>query len=153
MNTISVFVFMVWLTSLLLPCSSVYMINKDSEYLGSFAYQDKAKRIENFVVSREGLERKDKNETILAWPVVNTTSGLLKGSTLEDSHAFYSIPYAEEPQGWFVVCRRLHIYVETLSWFECNLRFIQNLSNWSKQFYLKQSIPLNNPEWKIAEFN
>jgi len=30
-------------------------------------------------------------------PRVNTTSGLLIGSTLEQSHAFYSIPYAEEP--------------------------------------------------------
>lgn len=32
-------------------------------------------------------------------PVVDTTSGMMMGQTNSDSHAFYSVPYAEPPVG------------------------------------------------------
>jgi len=47
---------------------------------------------------RENVQENKERDVILSFPEVNSTSGLLKGATLVDCHAFYSIPYAEEPQ-------------------------------------------------------
>ena len=63
-------------------------------------------KLDDFITSRNSKQEKEYNnedwlfdETIYDFPVVNTTSGMVMGQTNKDSHAFYSVPYAEPPVG------------------------------------------------------
>ena len=39
------------------------------------------------------------DNAILDYPMINTTSGMMKGQTNKHSHAFYSVPFAQPPVG------------------------------------------------------
>ena len=39
------------------------------------------------------------DDAIFGFPTIDTTSGMVMGQTNKDSHAFYSIPYAQPPVG------------------------------------------------------